>query len=129
MWSAVVDNLIQRPRFAGTWDGVTHEGCAGTPGEGPHLRLWLQVEGDTIVRAGYHTYGCPAALASGEMLCLLLRGRTTAWAQGLTAENLTRALGGLPEGKEHCPQLALAALHRALNTNTAEQMPEEPRDG
>ena len=114
MWSAVVDNLVQRPRFAGQWDGVTHEGVAGTPGDGPHLRLWLQVEQDTIARAGYQTYGCPAAIASGEMLCLLLTGRTRERAQALTAEDLTRALHGLPEGKAHCPQLALAALRHAL---------------
>lgn len=115
MWSAVVDNLVQRPHFAGRWDGVTHEGVAGTPGEGPHLRLWLQMEQDTIARAGYQTYGCPAAIASGEMLCLLLSGRTRERAQLLTAEDLTRALNGLPEGKAHCPQLAITALRHALS--------------
>lgn len=117
MWSAIVDNLVGQPRFAGTWADATHEGTAGTPGEGPHLRLWLQVEGETIARAGYHTYGCPAAIASGEMLCLLLRGRTPEQAQALTETDLTRALGGLPEGKAHCPQLAIAALHNALQSD------------
>ena len=119
MWSAIVDNLVSQPRFAGTWEGATREGTAGIPGDGPHLRLWLEMRGDTITRAGYHTYGCPAAIASGEMLCLLLTGRTREWARTLTEDMLTRALGGLPEGKAHCPQLAIAALRRALRADAA----------
>ncbi len=115
MWSAVVDNLVQSPRFAGTLEGATHEGTAGLPGEGPSLQLWLIVDGEQITQARYATFGCPAAIASGEMLCLLLRGRTRDWAQAVTAEDLTRALGGLPEGKEHCPRLAMEALRQALN--------------
>ena len=114
MWSVIVDNLVHAPRFSGPLEGATHEGVAGDPGEGPHLRLWLRMDGDHILHAAYHTYGCPAAIASGEMLCLLLVGRTRAQAQRLTVSDLIRVLGGLPEGKEHCPQLALSALNKCL---------------
>ena len=114
MWSAIVDNLVHAPRFAGPLADATHEGVAGEPGEGPYLRLWLRMDGERIVAAAYATYGCPAAIASGEMLCLLLIGRSTEAAALLTASDLTKALSGLPEGKEHCPQLGIAALHKAL---------------
>ena len=115
MWSAVVDNLVNAPRFAGPLDGATHEGLAGVPGEGPHFQLWLTIQEQEIVGAAYNTFGCLAAIASGEMLCLLLVGRSVEQAQQLTPELLTRAMQGLPEGKEHCPQLAISALHQALS--------------
>ena len=114
MWSPVVDLLVNRPRFAGPLERATHEGVAGSPGEGPFLHLWLEIEADKIVHAAYKTYGCLAAIASGEMLCLVVVGKTPAQASALTAEDLDRALQGLPEGKEHCPQLAIQALRRAL---------------
>ena len=113
MWSAVVDNLVSAPRFAGPLAGATHEGLAGAPGEGPHFHLWLTIQGQEIAGAAYNTYGCLAAIASGEMLCLLLVGRSIEQAQQLTPELLTRAMQGLPEGKEHCPQLAISALRQA----------------
>ena len=114
MWSTVVDNLVSAPRFAGPLVGATHEGLAGIPGEGPHFHLYLTLHGEHIVGAAYNTYGCLAAIASGEMLCLLLIGRSIEQAQQLTPELLTRAMQGLPEGKEHCPQLAISALHQAI---------------
>jgi len=117
MWSTVVDNLVNAPRFAGPLAGATYEGLAGTPGEGPHFRLWLTLDEENIVGAAYNTYGCLAAIASGEMLCLLLVGRSIEQAQQLTPAILTRAMQGLPEGKEHCPQLAISALHLALPQN------------
>lgn len=119
MWSVVVDNLVSHPRFGGPLEAATHEGVAGTPGEGPHLRLWLRVQGEQIAEARYHTYGCLAAIASGEMLCLLLNGRPLETARLLSAHDLTAALHGLPEGKEHCPRLAIEALHHALAGKTA----------
>jgi len=116
MWSTIVDNLVSAPRFAGPLVYATHQGLAGVPGEGPHFHLWLTLDGEQIVGAAYNTYGCLAAIASGEMLCLLLVGRSIEQAQQLTPALLTRAMQGLPEGKEHCPQLAISALHVALST-------------
>ena len=123
MWSAVVDNLVSAPRFAGPLSDATHEGLAGIPGEGPHFRLWLTLDAEQIVGAAYHTYGCLAAIASGEMLCLLLVGHSIEQAQRLTPELLTRAMQGLPEGKEHCPQLAISALRQALLAKCNECIP------
>ncbi len=114
MWSAIVDHLVNHPRFAGPLAGATHEGIAGSPGEGPYLHLWLRVEDGRIESAAYQTYGCFAAIASGEMLCLILKGKTLSEAATLTPTDLTTALQGLPEGKEHCPQLAIKALQRCF---------------
>jgi NifU-like protein involved in Fe-S cluster formation len=93
---------------------ATHHGVAGTPGEGAYLLLWLVVADGTLLRASYETFGCPAAIACGSLLCELLVGRTASQALLITERDLVLLLGGLPPGREHCPKLALVALRNAL---------------
>ena len=114
MFSATVLEHFHNPRNVGPLEGATHEGIAGIPGDGPHMRLWLIVEGDRIKQAAYETYGCPAATASGSMLAAVVAGRTTEQALLITPEDLMKLLGGLPDGKQHCAELPIAALRSAL---------------
>src|SRR5262249_50465767 len=83
-------------------------------GEGPYMELWFQVEEGTIRRAAYRTYPCPAATACGSVVAEVLTGRPVAAAQRLAAGDVATLLGRLPEGKEHCPRLAAAALADAF---------------
>lgn len=89
-------------------------GTAGTPGRGPFLVLYLQVSGERISAASFQTYGCPPAIASGSLLAERLPGLTRAEAAAWGADQIAAALGGVPEHKRHCPQLAADALGRAL---------------
>lgn len=92
---------------AGTVEGATHAGEAGTPGNGPYLRLWARVEAGIVREARYKTYGCPAAIACGEALCVWAEGRRPD--DPLTAASVTELVGGVPEEKTHCPALAAEA--------------------
>ena len=114
MYSAVVSDDFHNPRRIGPLVDATHQGTAGTPGEGPYVVLWLRLNGDLIEQAAYRTFGCPAAIASASMLAELTENRTVAEARSLCEEDIVAALDGLPEGKGHCPPLALAALRHAL---------------
>ena len=114
MYSAVASDHFHQPRRVGPLEGATHKGTAGTPGEGPYVVLWLRVEGEIIREAAYQTFGCPAAIASASVLAELIEGGNAKEALALDEAGLTVALGGLPEGKDHCPRLAIAALRSAL---------------
>jgi len=113
-FSPIAIEHIANPRNAGALEGATHQGVAGDPGGGPYVILWLRVEGDVIKEATYETYGCPAAVATSSIIAQLLRGRTVAQALSITPNDLLLILGGLPPGKEGCPQMAVAALRHAL---------------
>ncbi len=71
-----------------------------------------------VLRAAYRTYGCPAAVACASLLCELAIGREVERLLTLTPDDLVRLLGGLPEGKEECPRLALQALASAFRKET-----------
>lgn len=114
MYSTVVNEHMANPRNVGPLETATHHGVAGVPGDGPYIILWFEVASGRIERAAYQTYGCPAAIASASMAAELAIGCVVAEALALNVESITTALDGLPEGKEHCPRLAVEAISHAL---------------
>jgi nitrogen fixation protein NifU and related proteins len=119
MYSSVAQEHFHNPRRVGPLPGATHQGTAGVPGAGPYVVLWLRVGEDgaeaVVKAAAYRTFGCPAAIASASALCELAEGKGVADALSITEADLTEALGGLPEGKDHCPRLAVEALRACLD--------------
>ena len=114
MYSAAVLDRFHNPRNSGPLEGATHHGMGGLRGEGPYVELWLEIAGGRIQRAGYETYGCPAAVACGSILCEVLIGKSTELAASIEAKDLEVLLGGLPAGKGHCSALAIEAVRSAL---------------
>lgn len=120
MLSPLASEHVNRPRNCGPLEGATHYGQVGVPGEGPYVQMWLQVEHDTILSAAYRCNGCPSTIASSSLVAEIMTGRTVEQALKLTAEDVVTILGGLPDGKEPCAQMAVKALGEALN-NQGEQ--------
>jgi nitrogen fixation NifU-like protein len=120
MFSDTVQQILANPTHIGPLEGATHCGTAGTPGEGPYMQIWLEIDevdevGEVkIMRAAFKTFGCPSATASGSMICRLLTGMAVEKAKLLTAADLLLILGGLPEGREFCAELCVEALREAL---------------
>ncbi len=102
------------PRNSGTMESPDRTGRAGTPGQGPFMILQLKLDGGTVAAAKFQTFGCGASIAAGSMITELIIGQTIEMCRALTAEELSRELGGFPADKAHCPVLAVAALRNAL---------------
>jgi len=114
MFSPAVLEHFLNPRNRGPLKEATCTGMAGVFGQGPYMQLWIRSEADQILDASFDTYGCPAAIACGSFISEWIKGRSTEQVGNITARDLDRILGGLPAGKEHCPELAVTALHSAL---------------
>ncbi len=76
--------------------------------------LWLEIANGRIEKAAYQSFGCPAAIACASAAAEWAIGKRVEEAGALTPERVVELLESLPEGKEHCPQLAAAALKTAL---------------
>jgi NifU-like protein involved in Fe-S cluster formation len=74
------------------------------------MRLWLRVEDEVVITARYKTYGCPAAIACAEATSAWSEGRALTDLSSVSVGQVTEWVGGVPEGKEHCPALAALAL-------------------
>lgn len=121
MYSAAILEHFRKPRNVGTLPGADAVGQAGTPGQGPFLVIHLRLEGERIAEARFRTYGCPVAIACGSLITEWVRGKTAAEAGEMDAEALAARLGEVPLGKEHLPELAVAALRSALGQRAPAQ--------
>jgi nitrogen fixation NifU-like protein len=110
MYSAAVLDHFQNPRNGGTLDAPTATISVENPVCGDILELSVRMEAGRIAEARFRTRGCVTALACSSLLTELLRGKTAAEARAITSEQISEALGGLPQATLHGAQLARDAV-------------------
>jgi nitrogen fixation NifU-like protein len=115
MYSAQLLDHFQNPRNAGEIAGADATAEIENPACGDLLRLTLKVNAGRITQAQFKAKGCVAAIACGSALTELVVGKTLDEARKLRREDVTTAVGGLPQASTHAAQLALDALSQALN--------------
>ena len=96
-------------------DGV---GRVGNPRCGDIMKLYLKVTkrgGKEIIQdIKFHTLGCAAAIATSDMACDLVKGKTLKEALRIDYQKIIKALGDLPPIKIHCSVLAREGLKAAV---------------
>jgi nitrogen fixation NifU-like protein len=113
-YTDLVIEHFQNPRNVGTLENPDGVGKVGSPVCGDMMEFQIKVEDGRIVDVRYRTFGCGAAIASSSIASEMVKGMTLDEAERLTNEDVARALGGLPEQKIHCSNLAADALHAAI---------------
>ena len=106
MYSAAVLDHFQNPRNAGTLESAAATVSVENPVCGDILELSARVESGRIVEARFRTRGCVTALACSSLLTEMLRGKSLAEARAITSDQISEALGGLPQATLHGAQLA-----------------------
>jgi len=104
----------ENPRNVGEVENPDAVAWVQSSVHGDRLKLTLRIAGGVIAEARFKAFGCGAAIASSSMATVMLTGRSLEEAGCLTREDVSRALGGLPESKIHCSVLAVEAVRRAL---------------
>ena len=112
--SATILDHFYNPRNVGDLEEANAVGEVGSASCGDVMRLSLKIAGGKIVAARFRTYGCGTAIASSSVLTELISGRTLEDAARVSHGDISRALGGVPAVKSHCPVLAEEALKAAL---------------
>jgi nitrogen fixation NifU-like protein len=115
MYSAQLLDHFQNPRNAGEIAGADVTVEIENPACGDVLRLSLKAIAGRITQAQFKAKGCVAAIACGSALTELITGKTLEEAQKLRREEVSAAVGGLPQASTHAAQLALDALSAALS--------------
>ena len=110
MYSERLMELFHSRAHGGKLAAPTHVAEAGVPGQGPYMRLGFQVRDGVVELARWKTYGCPAAIACAEAACAWSEGKPLSELTIATPEQVIEWVGGVPEGKEHCPALAAQGL-------------------
>jgi len=110
----VLDHL-SNPRNVGEIidaDGIGH---VGNPLDGDKITIYIVVSDDDILTdVKFKTFGCGAAIAASSMVTVMAKGKSIRDALQIKNENVAEALGGLPERKMKCSNIAADALHEAI---------------
>jgi len=117
MYSRQVLDHFQNPRNAGEIALPDAHAEIENPACGDILRLTLKITENRIIEARFKAKGCVAAIACGSALTQLIHGKSTAEAQQTRREEISSALGGLPQASTHAAQLAIDTLTAALKNS------------
>jgi nitrogen fixation protein NifQ len=98
-------------------DGVGEVGLSdGEVGRRLAVRFALQVEAQQITRVRYQVFGCGFTMAACAALAQQVEGKPLSQAAQLNAKALDQYLGGLPDDRSYCANLAIEALQAALHS-------------
>jgi len=117
VFSETVLDHFRNPRNSGDLPDATATVEVTNPVCGDILRLAVRLEKGRIVAARFRAQGCVASIASSSVLTSLLSGKSAIEARGITPEDISDALGGLPPATFHAAQLcvdAVTALSRTI---------------
>jgi len=114
MYSEKVMEHFMMPRNVWIMSDPDGVGTAGDASCGDNFKLFIQVQNGIITNISFLVFGCGAAIACGSMTTVLARGKSLSEAAKITEQDVVDALDGLPEAKQHCSNLGVAALKAAI---------------
>ena len=115
MYNEKVLKIFQSPRNAGMIKNASGTGTVGNVQCGDIMKIYIKVnERGVIEDAKFKTFGCVSAIASSDMACDMIKGKTIEDALKLTNKEVLENLGGLPSQKIHCSVLATEAITAAI---------------
>ena len=110
---AVLDHFLNA-RNVGDFPDADGVGEVGAVSCGDVVRLSIRVRDGRIAEARFRAFGCGTVIACASATTELLRGRTLDEARDFSNDQVSKALGGLPAAKAHCPVLAEEAVKAAI---------------
>jgi len=105
---------FKNPKFVKKIKNPDAVGEVGNLRCGDIMRLQIKVGDNKIEDIGFKTFGCPAAVASSDVVCELAKGKTLEKAKEITKDDVLKKLGGMPLIKIHCSVLGIQALRKAI---------------
>ncbi len=115
MYTEQVMDHFTNPRNVGEIEDASGVGEVGNMRCGDIMRIYLKVnDQDVIEDIKFRTFGCAAAIATSSKITELVKGKTISEALVITNKHVAEELGGLPQPKMHCSNLAADALKEAI---------------
>ncbi len=114
-YSQQVIDRFKNPKNAGGLRGANGIGKVGNAKCGDIMKMYLLIDENEVVKdARFKTFGCCAAIASTDVACDLVKGKSVEEALKVTNKQVLAILGEMPANKIHCSVLAEESIHSAV---------------
>ena len=114
LYSDKVMEHFTNPHNVGELPDANGVGEVGNAKCGDIMKMYLKIEGGTIIDVKFKTFGCGAAIATSSIATDMIKGKPVSEALTLTNKAVVEALDGLPAVKIHCSVLAEQAVKAAV---------------
>lgn len=114
MYNDIVLDHFSDPRNVGEIANPDGIGQSGNTADGDKIMVYILVKDNILTDVKFKTFGCGAAIAASSMVTVMAVGKTISEALDIRNEDVARALGGLPDNKLACSNIAADALHDAI---------------
>ena len=115
MYTKEVKEHFKDPQNVGELENPDAVGEAKYEAHGDIIKLFIKIEDNVISDIKFKTFGCAAAVATSSMFTVLAKGKTIEEALNISKQDVADQLGGLPENKMECSNLASEAFQKAID--------------
>ncbi len=115
MYSEQVRTHYANPRNAGSVTEPSGKAIVKSTLDSDTVLITLRIEHGVIQDVKFKCMGCAVAIACSSMATEMVLGKPVDEAYRITEEAVANALGGIPEYKMRCSNLAPAAIRHAID--------------
>jgi len=125
VYSDPVRDHYENPRNVGSLPAPSGKALVRSPVDSDTVLITLQIEQDIIKDVKFKCMGCAVAIACSSVATEMVRGKPVADAYRISKAVVAEALGGIPEYKMLCSNLAPEAIRSAIDDWRARREREE----
>jgi nitrogen fixation NifU-like protein len=114
LYSELVREHYLNPRNAGSVDNPSGKAIVRSPIDSDTVLITLRISNDVIADVKFKCMGCAVAIACSSMATEMVLGQPVEQAYEIKEQEVADSLGGIPEYKMRCSNLAPEAIRRAI---------------
>jgi nitrogen fixation NifU-like protein len=114
VYSEQVREHFANPRNVGSVADPSGKAMVKSAFDGDTVLVTLRIEDGVVTEAKFKCMGCAVAIACSSMATEMVLGKPVDEARGITEQAVADALGGIPEYKMRCSNLAPEAIRQAI---------------
>jgi nitrogen fixation protein NifU and related proteins len=115
LYSELVRAHYANPRNTGSVSEPSGKALVKSPFDSDTVLITLRIEGGIVEDIKFKCMGCAVAIACSSMATEMVLHRPVEEAYALTEQQVAEALGGIPEYKMRCSNLAPLAIRQAID--------------
>jgi nitrogen fixation NifU-like protein len=114
VYSEQVRSHYTNPRNTGRIVDPSAEAIIRSPVDSDTVLITMRIENNVIAEVKFKCMGCAVAIACSSIATEMVMGKTVEEAMQISKQGVADALGGIPEYKMVCSNLAPDAIRKAL---------------